>query len=630
MKKKIMAAVIAAAMLVSQTAVFADVTAEVKNNEVQLMTIDYDETYKCEYEIREDGTVEIISWTGDGTEVVIPSEIDGRKVTRIGSQSFFAADSVTSITIPETVESIGQGAFTATAFYNDTNNWKDGLLYIGDWLVEVNSEYSGSITLGAETKHVADGIFTSHYGIESVTIAEDNTEFAVEDGVLFSKDKTKLISVIGYKEGTYKVPETVTEICDYAFHNCSYLESVEIPGSVKRIGERAFMYANFKSIELPEGLEVIGMRAFHLASKLEEINIPSTVKYIGRYAFEDTAYYDKSANWENNLLYIDEWLIRGLSSMNGEAVIKEGTKHTANYAFEDCRNVTSVTIPSGMKTLGSNTFYRCTSLASVTIPETVTKIGEGAFINCSSLKEITIPKGVTVIEPNLFSDCGNLETVTLHDGITSIGKKAFYFCESLTGMTIPSNVTYIGSEAFRECYGLTSVVIPVKTLKVGDRAFAYNHELNNITVCNRATEIGTDAFMTYNWNITIYGVKGSTAEKYASTAEDTRFVALDSVEYGDVAISYASAAYVADESVARAAVEVTSAAAKAADIEVYVAAYNANGDMLGVNSTRVTESGLNGEILIGVSEKPAYVKVFAIDVIDGASPLCEAKTAEIA
>ena len=109
-------------------------------------------------------------------------------------------------------------------------------------------------------------------------------------------------------------------------------------------------------------------------------------------------------------------------------------------AFENCRSLTSITIPNSVTSIGSKAFYDCSSLTSITIPENVTSIRERAFDNCKKLTSITIPENVTSIGNYAFSDCSSLTSITIPENVTSIGKSAFSYCSSLN--TIIWNAIY--------------------------------------------------------------------------------------------------------------------------------------------------------------------------------------------
>ena len=219
----------------------------------------------------------------------------------------------------------------------------------------------------------------------------------------------------------------------------------------------------------------------------------------------------------------------GYRSLVKSAVIAEGVTSIGEYAFSDCRSLTSVTIPDSVTSIGEYAFYKCKSLTSVTIPDSVTRIGKYAFYDCTSLTSVTIPDSVTRIGEYAFSDCTSLTSVTIPDSVTRIGSYAFSDCASLTGIwvaegnshyssdvfgvlfnkdkttlvqcpgafavyAIPDSVTSIGDSAFGNCKSLTSVTIPDSVTSIGDGAFAGCRSLTSVTIPDSVTSIGALAF----------------------------------------------------------------------------------------------------------------------------------------
>ena len=182
-------------------------------------------------------------------------------------------------------------------------------------------------------------------------------------------------------------------------------------------------------------------------------------------------------------------------------------KSTRDWAFADCKSLTSISVPDSVNAIGNGAFSGCSSLASINIPNSVTTIRGSAFCNCLSLTSITIPESVTSIEIAAFSGCSSLTNITIPDLVASIGDHAFYNCSSLTSITvsennkyfsslngvlfnkdktelvtylignerteyaIPDSVTSIGDRAFYKCSSLTSIIIPDSVTSIGDFAF---------------------------------------------------------------------------------------------------------------------------------------------------------------
>ena len=178
-------------------------------------------------------------------------------------------------------------------------------------------------------------------------------------------------------------------------------------------------------------------------------------------------------------------------------------------AFEDCKGLTSVTIPNSVTSIGNYAFYYCSGLTSITIPNNVTIIGSYTFFYCTGLTSVTIPNSVTSIGSYAFGGCSSLTSITIPNNVTSINEYAYFGCSSLTSITIPNNVTSIGAFAFRFCSGLTSVTIPNSITSIGVAAFQYCSGLTSVTVLNPTPIAITEYVFTNRTNATLYVPKGS-------------------------------------------------------------------------------------------------------------------------
>ena len=201
--------------------------------------------------------------------------------------------------------------------------------------------------------------------------------------------------------GNIVIPETVvyggvtcsvTNIGNYAFSQCIGLTSVTIGNSVTNIGNNAFSDC----------------------SGLKKVIVPDIAAWCG-IIFENI--YSNPLN-NAHYLYSDE------NTEITDFVIPNSVTSIGNFAFLNCRGLTSVTIGNSVTNIGNAAFSDCSGLTSVTIPNSVTSIGYSAFSNCRGLTSITIPNSVTSIEKSAFSQCFGLTSVTIGNSVTSIGDYA--------------------------------------------------------------------------------------------------------------------------------------------------------------------------------------------------------------
>ncbi len=202
--------------------------------------------------------------------------------------------------------------------------------------------------------------------------------------------------------------------------------------------------------------------------------------------------------------------------------------------FNNCTDLTSITIGNSVTTIGMNAFYRCNNLTSVTLGNSITTIGQRAFLYCTSLTSIEIPNSVSEIGENAFSGCDNLSafygkfasedhrcliidgtitsfapagltSYTIPDNVTEIGNNAFSYCSGLTTVTIGNSVISIGQSAFSESRGLTSVTIGNSVTSIGKGAFSNCSSLKSVTIPNSVSSIGEYAFQRCDNLCAFYG-----------------------------------------------------------------------------------------------------------------------------
>lgn len=176
----------------------------------------------------------------------------------------------------------------------------------------------------------------------------------------------------------------------------------------------------------------------------------------------------------------------------------------SDYAFRDCPDIISITLPNSITNIGEFAFRNCTGLNNITIPNSVKTIGQYAFSGCSRFTHISIPKNVTYIGTCAFSGCFNIVSIKVDTENKDYDSRNncnaiidTYYKELITGCVnavIPSDVISIGNDAFFGCEGLSSITIPnsVRTIKSG--AFNGCGGIKSITIPKGLTTIEISAF----------------------------------------------------------------------------------------------------------------------------------------
>ena len=390
-------------------------------------------------------------------------------VTNMGIATFSYCENLETVVLGEGIEKISNSLFYGCASLSDINipasvTEIDGTAFEG-------CASLASIDIPANVTNIVEYAFFDCQNLASINVDDKNPAYASVDGVLYNKEKTILVQVPGKFQGKFTIPSGVTNIASGAFGLCKGLTGVEIPNTVTSISEFAFEdCTGLTNLTIPSSVKNINHKAFAGCENLDVVirNAEEDVT-VGSYAFDDC----KSVTWKiidesesplkfevlsENVAEVTKSCVEGSVAIPSKVVIDGKTYSVVrihDYAFEDCKGLTNITIPSSVESIGIEAFKN-SGLTTIELPSSITSIDYGLFSGCSDLVSVKIPSSVESIGENAFVSCTSLTNLELSSSIKSIGVMAFYNCENLDLVIDNSedNVE-VAVQAFQDCKSVT-------------------------------------------------------------------------------------------------------------------------------------------------------------------------------
>ena len=361
-----------------------------------------------------------------GCKSLVEVDLSVTKLTLIDYETFRQCESLRKVSVPPTLETIGEGAFSDCASLVEFQ------------FPDANSQLQ---TIGAMA-------FASCSSL---------VEMKLPHGLL----RIEKYAFFECPLKSIAIPSTVESIGDYAFICCASLTRVHIPkGNLKKIGSDVFSYcASLAEIDLSlGGFSAIESRTFMDCDSLRSISIPSKLETI------------KSEAFIGCRLLCQVHLPRSLRRI-GEKV------------FCGCNSLAEITLPEFLTVIEAKAFWGCSSLRMISIPSSVEAICDEAFLDCTWLDEVMFHRGLIWIGERAFANCKDLGAIALPSGLEVINREAFQGCNSLVGVQIPDDsLVALGDLCFTGCKSLVTVSVPTIVFhQMADKAFAGGPKLYNRT-----------------------------------------------------------------------------------------------------------------------------------------------------
>ncbi len=363
---------------------------------------------------------------------------NGKTYEVVGIDDYaFANSPITSITIPNSVTSIGNGAFngckslTSITIPNSVTNIGIGEYNYGCW----------------------EGLFSGCSSLKSIIVKEGNPVYDSRNNCNAIVETATNTLVVGCQ--STNMPSSITSIGPGAFAGLENLTSIYIPNSIMSIGNAAFQNCfTLTSITITNSVTSIGSNAFHNCNSLKSITIPNSVTSIGYAAFEDCD---------------------SLTSVT----IGNSITSIASCAFRACSSLTSAALGNSVTRIESHAFDGCSSLTSITIPNSVTSIGWAAFNDCEKLGTVSLGDKIKEIEDYAFKECNKLYHIYCYAPEPPIAEENI-FTNYNVNLYVPCN--YLDNYKYDRVFGSFRYIQCIESEDVTTNDVVVNPGANDVTI----------------------------------------------------------------------------------------------------------------------------------------------------
>lgn len=411
------------------------------------------------------------------TSISMPAQLGGATVTRIGFGAFSHNTALTSIRIPDTVQTIESQAFyycSGLKFLKVPSSVKS----FGMWAFEGCSGLTNVVV-----EALVDGWSDSFGNCENVTslTVPLGVSANARDSIGRKFRNVEYVEIVsGSKSIPYgcfngcsrlmeiTLPTSVENIGTEAFNNCYGLRDVDLTGDVGTIGDRAFQSCKALTNVTCRGMiREIGRNAFAACTKLESLSFNDGLETIAAYAFAECINL-KSLKLPHSVSSIGSGAFNDCRSLELDLWLADGVDLVDSFAYSRMNCLRSISLPDGLRQIGSHAFSDCTTLTNVTFRGCVGCIEPGAFCGCAQLDFVTFPGEVDEVREFAFQDCTNLRVIEFNGSVERLERNVFYGCLNLVSIVVegkgPYECDFTGAP--RTC--IVSLPVDVQRVAPGD------------------------------------------------------------------------------------------------------------------------------------------------------------------
>ncbi len=383
------------------------------------------------YKLDDDENATITKYSGTSSSIVIPTFLDGYKVTCLDTYFVQYNTTLKEVTIQKEITK-AKGAFVGSNVKKVV--FENGIKSIPKEILQ-NCSTLEEVSIPESVTEIESSAFENCSNLKEITIPSKVS--SIGEAAFRKTDISSLV-----------LPSSIESLGGWIIQNVNNVKEVTIPRGIKSMG-KAFAFSKVNKVIFEDGIEVIPNASLADCTELNEIVIPNSVTEINGSAFENCSSL-KNIEIPNSVISIGEGALRktNLNSLQ----LPSSIENLGGWMIQNVKNLKTITVPSSVKTM--NCAFAYSSVEKVVFEDGIDSIPNESLANCTELKEVIIPNSVTRIGDSAFEKCSNITSLTVPNKVKSIETEAFYKCSNLSNIKLSNSIESLAYNCFRDCPNL--------------------------------------------------------------------------------------------------------------------------------------------------------------------------------